>query len=124
MIGKDFDLSALPPEQRAKWQSRLDQLPPGVRETLLRNLAKVPPDRVAKILLDSSPMLDRVLSRVEAPGGGAPSQNHPRTLAIKVARDDHFNTTVQQGDGGGAPLVPIVGLVAAVALLLTWLFGT
>ena len=125
MTGKDFDLSALSPEQRAKWQARLDQLPPGVRETLLRNLARVPPDKVAKILQDSSPMLERVLGRVETPRPGAATQNQPpaRAPVAKIARDDYFNTTVQQGDGGGIPLVPVIGLVAAIVLLLSWLFG-
>ena len=125
MTASQFDLSALPPEQRAKWQSRLDQLPPGVRETLLRNLSKVPADKIAKILQDSSPMLERVLGRVEAPRNSAPSQNQPpaRAPVAKIARDDHFNTTVQQGDGGGVPLVPVVGVVAALILLMSWLLG-
>ena len=124
MTAKDFDLSGLTPEQRAKWQSRLDSLPPAVRESLQRNLARVPPDRVAKILQESSPMLERVLGRVEAPRSGA-TQNQPpaRAPVAKVARDDYFNTTVQQGDGGGVPLVPVVGIAAAIALLVTWLFG-
>jgi hypothetical protein len=126
MTVSQFDLSALPPEQRAKWQSRLDALPPGVRETLQRNLSKVPADKVAKILQDSSPMLERVLGRVETPRPGGATQNQPpaRAPVAKIARDDYFNTTVQQGDGGGVPLVPIVGIVAALALLLTWLFGS
>ena len=126
MTASQFDLSALSPEQRAKWLSRLDQLPPGVREALLRSLSKVPAEKVAKILQDSSPMLERVLGRAEAPRAGAPGQNQPRPRvpAAKIARDDYFNTTVQQGDGGGLTLVPIIGLLAAMALLLTWLLGS
>ena len=126
MTASQFDLSALAPEQHAKWLSRLDQLPPGVREALLRSLSKVPAEKVAKILEDSSPMLERVLGRAEAPRAGAPGQNQPRPRvpAAKIARDDYFNTTVQQGDGGGLTLVPIIGLLAAMALLLTWLLGS
>ena len=89
-------------------------------------LSKVPAEKVAKILQDSSPMLERVLGRAEAPRAGAPGQNQPRPRvpAAKIARDDYFNTTVQQGDGGGLTLVPIIGLLAAMALLLTWLLGS
>ncbi len=125
MISQQIDLSALPPEQRAKWEARLAQLPPGIRETLAKNLARVPADKVAKILQESSPMLERVIGRVEAPRNGSPSQNQPpaRAPVAKVARDDYFNTTVQQGDRPGIPLLPLIGLVAAFALLVNWLFG-
>jgi len=121
---KDFDLSALPAEQREIWRKRLDQLPAGVRTTLQRNLEKVPAERVAKILQDSAPMLDRVIGKVQ----GARQEierprDKPRAEPPKIGRSDHYNQTVRPGDRSGLSYAAVIGAAAAIALAVSWLGG-
>jgi hypothetical protein len=117
----EIDLSALDPEQRERWEHRLHSLPPGIRDSLRKNLARVPADKVARILRDNEPMI----SKLEGKLGGAARQASAikAQLPEKVRQFDsksHYNGTVQPGDGHGLPLVPLVALAAAIAIAVTW----
>ena len=117
----EIDLSALDPEQRERWERRLHSLPPGIRDSLRKNLARVPADKVARILRDNEPMI----SKLEGKLGGAAQQASAikARLPEKVQQfggKSHYNNTVQRGDGHGLPLVPIIALAAAIAIAVTW----
>lgn len=122
MSEDQINLSALSPEQRERWQARLDKLPAGLRETLRKNLERVPPDRVAQILNENEPMLRRLQAKAEDTAGKV-SVFKPmaHSDAPKFGTRSFYNNTIQRGDGGGLPLIPIIGLAAAIALGVTWL---
>ena len=121
MNPNSIDLSALEPEQRERWEARLNQLPAGIRDTLRKNLGGVPADRVATILRDNEPMI----SRLEAKAGGVMAKggdlraNLPHVIQ-QFGTKGHYNHTVQRGDGHNVRLVPLVAVAVAFALAVTW----
>lgn len=117
----EIDLSGLDPEQRERWRGRLEHLPPGIRDSLRKNLARVPADKVARILRDNEPMI----SKLEAKLGGAAQQASDFKArvpkALKPSADKgHYNTTVQRGDSQGFPWLPLLALAVAIAIALAW----
>jgi hypothetical protein len=116
-----IDLSALDPEQRERWEGRLNQLPAGIRDTLKKNLGGIPADRVAKILRDNEPMISRLEAKAgHVVGKGADLRaNLPHVIQL-FGTKSHYNHTVQRGDGHGVRLVPLVALAVAFALVVTW----
>jgi hypothetical protein len=124
----EIDLSALDAEQRERWERRLHSLPPGIRDSLRKNLARVPADKVARILRDNEPMI----SKLEGKLGGTAQQASAIKARLpekvrKLGDQGHYNTTVQPGDGRALPLLPLVALAVAIAIAVTWggraLFG-
>jgi len=124
MSEHEIDLSALSAEQKQRWQSRLQQLPPGLRETLMKRLHRMPPGQVAQILRDNEAMI----SKLEGKLGGvaaraaslptAPSEHH------QFGSKSHYNNTIQRGDGHSFRLVPLIALAVAFALAVTWVLRT
>jgi len=121
----EIDLSALTPDQRERWRARLDHLPPGIRESLLKNLARVPPDRVAKILAENEPMLARLEQKLKGAVVNAPDAGSALKERLSASRHDlgthgHYNQTVQRGDGHNFRLLPLIALAVAFALAVVW----
>jgi hypothetical protein len=125
MSEHDIDLSALTGDQQARWKGRLQQLPRGIRESLLKNLHKLPAERVAKLLRDNEPMI----SRLEGKLGGAaakasslrptlPSEHH------QFGTKSHYNATIHRGDSHGMRLVPLIALAVAFALVVVWVLDS
>ena len=124
MSTSGIDLSELPEPLRRKLQERLDRLPAGLRAKLLASLGKVPPQMLDDLLERGSPMLDRLLDRLEQQ---LPAASSPETIASSPTRRSaasvskapvgHFNATVQRGDRQSWPLAAIV-LVGGLVLLL------
>ena len=127
MSEHEIDLSALTAEQQQRWLARLQQLPPGIRDALMKRLHRLPPGQVAQILRDN----DGMISKLEGKLGGvvakakssgftptAPSEHH------QFGTKSHYNNTVQRGDGHNFRLVPLIALAVALALAVTWVLNT
>ena len=122
---EDLDLSRLPEGEREQWRQRLAQVPPGIRDTLLKNVGSLPPDKLAALLQRSAPMLDRMAAkaRATAPSSGtlATKASH-RPVPQRQAPSGLYNQTVQRGDGG-LPLLPLLMVVVIVSSGLYLLLG-
>ena len=123
-----IDLSALDPEQRERWERRLEQLPPGIRDSLRKNLARVPADKVAKILRDNEPMIRKLEAKLGGPAQAAATVEAQQPEKVQqFGGKSHYNHTVQRGDGHGFPSLSTLALAAAIAIAVTWaartLFG-
>ena len=125
MSEHEIDLSALSAEQQARWRSRLQMLPAGIRETMLKRLHRLPPGQVAQILRDNDAMLSKlegklggVVEKAKSKTGGftptAPSEHH------QFGSKSHYNGTIQRGDGHNFRLVPLIALAVVFALAVTW----
>lgn len=120
-----IDLSKLPEPIRQKLQARLDLLPAEIRQKLLESLGKLPPQAQAELLARGSPMLDKLLDRVEKklpsvarsePSSGT-SKNPPASDKPK-APAGLYNKTVQRGDRLSLPIGVMVLVVGGLVLLL------
>jgi hypothetical protein len=128
----DFDLSRLPEPVRQKLQARLDRLPGEYREKLLDGLGKVPPEMLAQLLEHGSPMLDKLLDRLErqlpaSARPSAPSASSARPASSSpIAPSGLYSKTVQRGDSLSLPIGLIVLIVSGVFFLLyrLGLFGS
>ena len=125
MSEHEIDLSALTAEQKQRWQARFQQLPPGLRETLLKRLHRMPPGQVAQILRDNEATLAKLegklggaVARASSALPNAPSENH------QFGSKSLYNNTIKRGDGHNFRLVPLVALAVALALAVTWVLET
>lgn len=125
MTRYDFDLSGLPEAARLKWQARLEQLPPGIRDTLVKKLQGLTAPRIAEILQSNSPVLEKILSRLdppndesEAPGMPTRARRSAPPALTAAASGKYYSNTVQRGDGFGlhwAPLLLVMAALGAIA---------
>lgn len=124
------DLSKLPEPLRQKLQARLDQLPSDVRDKLLEGLGKVPPQMLEGLLDRGSPMLDKILNRLEK---DSPSTSRSTTTSSSTTSGDssarvthstqfgpagHYSKTVQRGDNMSLRFVFVLAIVIAIVVML------
>ena len=129
MSQRPLDLNSLPPELRRVVEQQLAKLPPAAREKLLR---------------EGSPLIEKMLAKLQGGSGGPPplpgarkaqealhraSQNvntaaeRVATAAHKIERilpHGHYNGTIRPGDGVGSGRWAIVFLLAAVGAWFLW----
>jgi hypothetical protein len=119
-----LDLSRLPEPLRRKLQDRLDKLPSEIREQLLANLGKVPPKMLEAFVERGSPMLEKLLDRIEAE---LPASTKPSTTRSSSSREihspqitssGHYNKTVQRGDNLSLRFLVVVILVVGALVLV------
>lgn len=113
----------------------LSNLPADIRGRVEMALLKLPPEQRQQFLKHGSPLLNKLVARVEqstrSPGGTSqrtssappPLPTHTATPSkpINFARQvpsGHFNQTVQPGDRRGLGMLWLV--VAAIAVTLAW----
>jgi hypothetical protein len=125
----DIDLSKLPEPLRAKLQERLDRMPVELRARLAENLARLPAPVLEKLLEHGSPMLDRLLDRVEQsppiadePPGVSPLRAKPNSFIASNLPAGHYNKTVQRGDSLSLRTL-VVTLIAIGVLFLLYNSG-
>lgn len=132
----ELDLSQLPEPLRQKLQGRLERLPTDVQEKLLSNLGKVPPQMLAELLERGSPMLDKLLDRLEkelpASARASVSSNSlaarpnssakPSTSSSQSIAAGHYNKTVQRGDSLSLRTV-VVAMIAVGILVVLYRSG-
>ena len=109
-----LDLSMLPEEHRRKLQAQLQRLPPTLRDRIDVQLAKLPPEQLAAFVEQGSPMLDKLLARVDKGASAVAGRSPPGPKPTS----GHYNKTVQAGDSNK----PLVGLLLAMAVLLAILY--
>jgi hypothetical protein len=124
----------------------LSSLPPDLRRAVEQQLAKLPPQAREKLLREGSPMLDRILQKVQGAvppplpkvGAGqhvttavrqtvAESVEHAKQAAsaaahqvARMAPRGHFNATIRPGDKPGGGRLLLVLLVAALLAAAFW----
>lgn len=119
-----LDLSKLPEPLRQKLQHRLDKLPAEIREQLLANLGKVPPKMLETFVERGSPMLDKLLARIEneLPASTKSSTTHSSSTreihSPQITSPGHYNKTVQRGDNLSLRFLVVVILVTGALVLI------
>jgi len=129
----DIDLSKLPEPLREKLQASLERVPAELRARLLESLAKLPPPMLEKLLEHGSPLMDKVLARLEQslpPAAGDPEvqalQPKPNSFVAGNAPSGHYNKTVQRGDSLSLRTLVVAIIVVGVLVLIYnsgWLGG-
>jgi len=119
-----LDLSKLPEPLRHKLQDRLDKLPSEIREQLLANLGKVPPKMLEAFVERGSPMLEKLLDRIEAelPASSKSSTTHSSSSreihSPQITSPGHYNKTVQRGDNLSLRMVVVAAIFVGIIVLL------
>jgi hypothetical protein len=125
----NLDLSNLPEPIRQKLQARLDRLPAHIRGKFLESLGKVPPQMLGPLLEQGSPMLDKLLDRLEQQlpasarsGSASTGTGHAPTQSIadsmSHAPKSLYSQTVQRGDSLSLPVGFIVLILGGALALL------
>ena len=121
----DVDLSKLPEPLRLKLQQSLERMPVELRARLLENLAKLPPPILEKLLEHGSPMLDKVVARLEQnplsadkPPETPPLRAKPNTFIASNLPAGHYNKTVQRGDSLSLRTLVVTVIAIGVLFLL------
>lgn len=119
----------------------LSRLPPDVRRIVEAQLAKLPPQAREKLLREGSPILDRIIAKVQGavppplPSAGqvrhtaataareavAQGAENARAAAFQIERlrpQGHYNATIRPGDSPGAGRWLLVVFFAALAAVL------
>ena len=127
MTSQALDLSRLPDAVRIKLQSQLDQLPQEIRDKLQAQLSRLPPEQLAQLLQRGSPMLDKLLTRIDRGGGNAGSTSATAGTPAETSTPKpasiggHYNRTVQAGDKPGS--VALIGIGVVLALVVLYATG-
>lgn len=122
----------------------LDRLPPELRRVVEQQLAKLPPAAREKLLREGSPLIEKMLAKMQGGAGGPPPLPGARqaqaaaqrashnvstaaervaTVAHKIERivpHGHYNGTIRPGDGVGGGRWAIVVLLVAVGAWMFW----
>ena len=122
----------------------LNSLPPELRRVVEQQLAKLPPAAREKLLREGSPLVAKMLAKINAQGGGPPPLPGGRKTQEAVQRAansvsnaaekagnaahriermiprGHYNATIRPGDAGSGGLWAIVLIAAAVFVALFW----
>jgi hypothetical protein len=120
-----IELSKLPAQHRERLQSILDRLPADAREQLLAKLDILPTPMLVKLLEHGSPMMDRLIERLDqrGPASGKPSatpSSSSKASAFTPAKklSDHYNKTVQRGDNLSVRTLVVVVILSGIVILL------
>ena len=116
-----FDPSDLPEPLRRKLQSQLDRLPEQYRHNIEAQLSRLPTDQLRQLVERGSPMLDKLIARVDAASVAKPLEQ-PAAPTRSLKTSGHYNRTVQPGDK--PTWLAIVLLLAAVALAVVLATGS
>lgn len=118
------DLSRVPEDIRRKLEERLASLPGGLRTTLETQLAKLQPGQLDELMQRGSPLLEKLLGRVDQLRSKAdirkPAESAFKQAQASIKPVGHYNQTVQAGDQPGlvSKVLFGLGLVAALYYLL------
>ena len=120
MTNPKLDLSRVPEDLRKKLEDRLASLPGGLRTTLETQLSRLQPEQLDELLQRGSPMLDKLLGRVEQVRSRAdirkPAETAFKPSETPIKPVGHYNQTVQAGDQPGLVSKVLFGLGLVVAL--------
>jgi len=122
----------------------LDSLPPEVRRLVEQQLAKLPPAAREKLMREGSPLVEKMLAKINAGHGSPPPlpggrktqdavQRAANSVSAAAERADraahriermiprgHYNATIRPGDGGGSGMWVVAMIVALVFVALVW----
>ena len=128
MVHRPIDLSTLPPELRRVVEQQLAKLPPAAREKLLREGSPIVERMLAKLQGSVPPPLPAAAQAAQQPmqhaaGNAAAAAERAREAAHQLARmlpKGHYNATIRPGDGPGLGRWVSMLLVGAVLVAIFW----
>lgn len=130
MSKRPIDLSSLPPDVRRLVEQQLAKLPPQAREKLLREGSPIIEKMLAKLQSGGGPpplpaAVARAAQRVTSTGAHTASHSGPHVVrgpekAPRATPRGHYNDTIRPGDGGGSGRWMALVLIAAVLVAFYW----
>jgi hypothetical protein len=127
---RPIDLSSLPPEVRRLVEQQLAKLPPQAREKLLREGSPIVEKMLAKLQAGGPPPMPGKASVRQGTAAARDAAAHAGTAAAhakdvlrqaaRLAPRGHYNETIRPGDNLGGGRWLLVVLVAALVAAYYW----